>query len=305
MISVADMEFIVALAKNTSLAAAARDLNISPPAVSQRLSSLETKMGLRLIERSGRGGVLLTSDGELLAERAINILADIDSMTSELADRQKKIVGRLRVMAPLGFGRHYIAPVIADFRQKHSDVSIDLTLSDNLAQLPDQSWDIIIQVAPLADSGLIAIKLAENERFVCASPEYLETHPSVETPQDLINHVCLTLRENEEDDTYWSFKSADDDIQQQVNVRVKSQMSANDGETLQKWAHQGLGIIQRSEWAVQQDIRDGKLVRLLGDFHLPAAPVVALVTSRTNRATRVQTFIDFLKDAFAQPKWHS
>ncbi|MCK0069434.1 LysR family transcriptional regulator [Kordiimonas laminariae] len=305
MISVADMEFIVALAKNTSLAAAARDLNISPPAVSQRLSSLETKMGLRLIERSGRGGVLLTSDGELLAERAINILADIDSMTSELADRQKKIVGRLRVMAPLGFGRHYIAPVIADFRQKHSDVSIDLTLSDNLAQLPDQSWDIIIQVAPLADSGLIAIKLAENERFVCASPEYLETHPSVETPQDLINHVCLTLRENEEDDTYWSFKSADDDIQQQINVRVKSQMSANDGETLQKWAHQGLGIIQRSEWAVQQDIRDGKLVRLLGDFHLPAAPVVALVTSRTNRATRVQTFIDFLKDAFAQPKWHS
>ncbi len=305
MISVADMEFIVALAKNTSLAAAARDLNISPPAVSQRLSSLETKMGLRLIERSGRGGVLLTSDGELLAERAINILADIDSMTSELADRQKKIVGRLRVMAPLGFGRHYIAPVIADFRQKHSDVSIDLTLSDNLAQLPDQSWDIIIQVAPLADSGLIAIKLAENERVVCASPEYLETHPSVETPQDLINHVCLTLRENEEDDTYWSFKSADDDIQQQVNVRVKSQMSANDGETLQKWAHQGLGIIQRSEWAVQQDIRDGKLVRLLGDFHLPAAPVVALVTSRTNRATRVQTFIDFLKDAFAQPKWRS
>jgi DNA-binding transcriptional LysR family regulator len=297
------MKFIVALAKNTSLAAAARDLNISPPAVSQRLSSLETKMGLRLIERSGRGGVILTSDGELLAERAINILTDIDSMTSELADRQKKIVGRLRVMAPLGFGRHHVAPAIAKFRQRHSDVSIDLTLSDNLAQLPDQSWDIIIQVAPLADSGLIAIKLADNARFICASPEYLENNLPIKSPQDLLHHACLTLRENDEDDTYWSFQSSDEDVQQQVNVRVKSQMSANDGETLQKWAKEGLGIIQRSEWAVQKDINNGKLIRVLEKFQLPGAPVVALVASRSNRATRVQTFIDFLKDNFTTPQW--
>jgi DNA-binding transcriptional LysR family regulator len=303
MISVADMEFIVALAKNTSLAAAARDLNISPSAVSQRLSALETKLALRLIERTGRGGVLLTSDGELLAERAINILSDIDSMTSELADRQQKIVGRLRVMAPLGFGRYHIAPLIAEFRKKHADVSVDLTLSDNLSRLPDQSWDVIIQVAPLADSGLIAIKLAGNARFICATPQYLESNPTIEAPQDLLDHACLTLRENDEDDTYWSFQSADDDIQQQVNIRVKSQMSANDGETLQKWAYEGLGIIQRSEWAVKQDINDGKLVRVLEKFQLPDAPVVALVASRSNRATRVQTFIDFLKDSFATPQW--
>lgn len=139
MISVSDLEFIVALAKNTSLAAAARDLNVSPPAVSQRLASLEDKLALRLVERSGRSGIALTSDGELLADRAINILADIDSVTSELAERQQKIVGRIRVIAPLGFGRHHIAPLIAKFLIMHPDVAIDLTLSDNLTRLDRKS----------------------------------------------------------------------------------------------------------------------------------------------------------------------
>lgn len=241
MISVSDLEFIVALAKNTSLAATARDLNVSPPAVSQRLALLETKIALRLVDRSGRGGLLLTSDGELLADRAINILADIDTMSSELAERQQKIVGRMRIVAPLGFGRHHIAPRIAEFRALHPDVSIDFTLSDNLARSPESSWDIIIQVAPLADSSLIAIQLAPNERFLCAAPAYLVANEPIKTPHDLIDHVCITLRENDDDDTLWSFSASGTDVQEQVNVRVKSELSSNDGDTTRQWALKGLG----------------------------------------------------------------
>jgi len=303
MISVSDLKFIIALAKNTSLAAAARDLNVSPPAVSQRLASLEDKLALRLVERSGRSGILLTSDGELLADRAVNILSDIDSMTSELAERQQKIVGRMRIIAPFGFGRRYIAAEIAKFRVLHPDVTIDLTLSDNLARLPDSSWDIIIQVSPLEDSSLIAIQLAPNNRLLCASPTYLENRQLIKTPHDLVNQVCITLRENDEDDTLWSFSSADESIQEQINVRVKSSLSTNDGETARQWAIEGLGVVQRSEWDVVDDIRAGRLVHVLPNYKLPPAPVAALVASRSNRAVRIQTFLDFIKGALAIPPW--
>ena len=303
MISVSDLKFIIALAKNTSLAAAARDLNVSPPAVSQRLASLEDKLALRLVERSGRSGILLTSDGELLADRAVNILSDIDSMTSELAERQQKIVGRMRIIAPFGFGRRYIAAEIAKFRVLHPDVTIDLTLSDNLARLPDSSWDIIIQVSPLEDSSLIAIQLAPNNRLLCASPTYLENRQLIKTPHDLVNQVCITLRENDEDDTLWSFSSADESIQEQINVRVKSSLSTNDGETARQWAIEGLGVVQRSEWDVVDDIRAGRLVHVLPNYKLPHAPVAALVASRSNRAVRIQTFLDFIKGALAIPPW--
>lgn len=301
MISVSDLKFVVALAKNNSLAAAARELNVSPPAVSQRLAALEEKMALRLVERSGRVGILLTSDGEHLAERAINILADIDDVTSEMAERHQKIVGRLKIMAPVGFGRILIAPQIANFRVQHPDVSIELTLSNDLGRMPDHSWDIIIQVSPLSDSSLIAVHLARNERFICASPDYIKKHGTLNTPQDLMNHQCITICENGNDETLWTFK--DNASTRDINVRVKSSLSTNDGESARMWAVKGLGIVQRSEWNLTEDIKAKRLVRLLPNYDLPAAPIVALVSSRNNRSMRVQSFIEFLKESLVNPPW--
>lgn len=301
MLSIQDLEFIVALARNTSLAAAARELGVSPPAVSQRLAALEEKLALRLVERTGKAGVLLTSDGELLADRAINILGDMAHLTDEMRDRQKKLVGRIRVLAPVGFGRHYIAPAIAEFRRTNPDVSLELTLTNELRHLPDNSWDMIIRVAPLLDSSLIAVQLAPNSRMLCATPEWLKTNGPINKPEDLVDHCCISIREDGNDESLWSFTGGSEN--RTLNVRVQSWLSTNDGEVAKAWALAGLGIVQRSEWDVADDLKSGELVQILPEWQMPEAPVVALLSSRSHRARRIQSLLDHLKSTFKTIPW--
>ena len=295
MLSTQDLKFIIALARNTSLAATARELGVSPPAVSQRLAALEEQLALRLVERTGKAGGLLTSDG------SINILNDIAHLSDEMRDRQKKIVGRIRVLASVGFGRQHIAPAIADFRRANSDVSIELTLTNELGHLPDNSWDMIIRVAPLLDSSLIAVQLAPNGRLLCASPDWLKANGPIDRPEDLAEHCCILIREDGNDESLWSFTESSEN--RTLNVRVPSWLSTNDGEVAKAWAIRGLGVVQRSEWDVAEDLKSGKLVQILPEWQLPEAPVVALLSSRSHRARRIQSLLDHLKSSFMAIPW--
>ena len=301
MLSIQDLEFIVALARNTSLAATARELGVSPPAVSQRLGALEEKLALRLVERTGKAGVLLTSDGELLADRAINILGDMEHLTDEMRDRQQKIVGRIRILAPVGFGRHHIAPTIAEFRRANPDVSLELTLTNELGHLPDNSWDMIIRVAPLLDSSLIAVQLAPNGRVICTSPQWLKKNGPINKPEDLTEHCCISIREDGNDETLWTLTGGSEN--KALNVRVPSWLATNDGEVAKSWAVAGLGVVQRSEWDVAEELKSGTLVQILPEWQLPEAPVVALLSSRSHRARRIQSLLDHLKSSFKTIPW--
>jgi DNA-binding transcriptional LysR family regulator len=214
------------------------------------------------------------------------------------------VVGHLRIVAPLGFGRRHVAPVAAAFQAEHPQVAIDLLLSDRLGGVPAGTFDLAIHVGEIerAAPGLIARRLAPNARLVCAAPAYLAAHGGPAVPADLRSRACIALRENDEDVTLWRFRRD----RQEERVRIEPRLASNDGEVVRRWALAGRGIILRSEWDVADDLRAGRLVRLLDAYALPDAPVVALLGSRTRaRAARTGRFLDALARALDPPPWRS
>ncbi|MFH6781057.1 MULTISPECIES: LysR family transcriptional regulator [Methylobacterium] len=306
-----DLRFFLAIAEAPSLAAASRALDVSPPAVTQRLRALEARLGVHLVDRTGRH-LALTDEGELIAERGRAILASLGDLDEALAARRGQVVGHLRIVAPLGFGRAYVAPVAAAFQAAHPEVAIDLMLSDRLGGVPEGTFDLAVHVGAIAQAapGLIARRLAPNERVICAAPTYLADRGSPKSPGDLRAHACIALRENDEDVTLWRFRRRDPGLQgpglstTEERVRIEPRLSSNDGEVVRGWALAGRGIILRSEWDVAGDLRAGHLVRLLPGHVLPEAPVMALLGARRHaRAARTRRFLDALASALDPPPW--
>ncbi|OAS26839.1 LysR family transcriptional regulator [Methylobacterium platani] len=301
MLGTDDLRFFLAIADAPSLAAASRALDVSAPAVTQRLRALEERLGVHLVDRTGRH-LALTDEGELIAERGRAVLDALGDLDEALAARRGRVVGHLRVVAPLGFGRAYVAPVAAAFQEAHPDVAIDLTLSDRLGGMPEGAFDLAVHVGGIAQAapGLIARRLAPNDRVVCAAPAYLAGRAPPTAPADLRSHACIALRENDEDVTLWRFQRGDTE----ERVRIEPRLSSNDGEVVRGWALAGRGVILRSEWDVADDLRAGRLVRLLPDYALPEAPVVALLGApRRARAARTRRFLDALAAALDPPPW--
>ncbi|MGU3538052.1 LysR substrate-binding domain-containing protein [Methylobacterium sp. A54F] len=304
MLDTNDLRFFVTVAASPSLAAAARSLNVTAPAVTQRLRGLEKRLRVHLVDRSGRG-LTLTNEGELLAERGRALLGGFDDLNDALAERVGRVTGHLRIVAPLGFGRRHVAPVAAAFRVRHPGVRIDLLLSDRLGRIPAETWDLAIHVGEIRDAtpSLTVRALAPNDRILCAAPAYLARHPAPRTPAELRDHACIALRENDEDVTLWRFRAVDGS---EARVRVDAGLVSNDGEVVRGWALAGLGVIVRSEWDIADDLRAGRLTRLLDGYALPSAPVVALLGSeRRSRAARTEKFLEALGRSFEPIPWRA
>jgi DNA-binding transcriptional LysR family regulator len=291
MLNSQDIEFFMNLSTSKSLAAAARKLNVTPPSISQRLQTLEKKLGVKLIERGVRA-VSLTAAGEILAEKGKMLIIDLVDLQNDIVNNKTSISGKVKVLAPLGFGTHRIAPLIAEFQKCHPLITIDLKLSDNPQWSDKQSPDVMIYIGQLKDSSLKRIFLAKNKRLLVASPEYLVSAPPLNSPDDLAQHNCIALRENNEDVTMWKFYNHT----QSIGVRVTPMLSSNVGQVVKGWALSGRGIIQRSEWDVAPELEQGKLLTLLPEYTLPSADIVALVsTAQENRPRKINFLIDFFK----------
>lgn len=299
MLTSQDLSFFSAIARARSLAAAARELDVTPPAVSQRLQGLEARLGVRLVNRTGRR-LTLTAEGTLLAEQGSDVLERMEGISASLLQRRNTVSGRLHVAAPFGFGRAHVAPAMAEMRRRFPQVELTLTLHDDPGSIRSEQWDVIVQVGPLADSALALRRLAPNRRILCAAPAYLAARGAPETPSDLERHVCGVIREDRADVTLWSFSATDGDT---ATVRVRPALVSNDGEVIKGWALAGLGIVQRSEWDVADDLRDGRLVEVLGAWRLPDADVVALLGPRQGRAARMEHFVQILKDCLSRTPW--
>jgi DNA-binding transcriptional LysR family regulator len=300
MISTDDLRFFVTLAASSSLAAAARALNVTPPAVTQRLQLMEERLGLRLVDRSGRR-MVLTDEGDHLAGGGRRILGEIGELADTLAARRAVVSGHLRVVAPLGFGRRYVAPAAARFRTLHPEVTLSLMLFDRPAQLAEDAWDLMLYVGQLRNSSLITQCLAPNERFLCAAPDYLARAGTPRQPRDLLKHNCIALRENDEDVTMWRFKPVQRG--KPAGIRIDPTLSSNDGEVTHAWALAGAGVIMRSEWDVADDLRTGRLVRVLNDWKLPSANILALLGARHGRSARTARFLESLHTMLTPVPW--
>ncbi|UTM60025.1 LysR family transcriptional regulator [Photobacterium sp. CCB-ST2H9] len=293
MINSQDIEFFQVVAGSPSLAAAARKLNVTPPSVSQRLQALERKLNVTLVDRNLRS-TRLTSEGQRLAREGHSILLALEALQNDLLSNQSMIEGKLNVLAPLGFGSAYIAPLIAAFQQHYPNLVIELTLSDNPSWSHTLEPDVMIYIGQLRDSSLKCIHLANNRRFLLASPAYLASAPPLNTPEDLHKHACIALKENNEDVTMWKFNPQS---RQSISIRIEPKLASNVGQVVKQWALAGHGVIQRSEWDVRKEIDADRLIPLLTDYALSPANIVALVSAeKSKRSRKLSLFLDYLKE---------
>lgn len=296
---ITDLRFFVTITECGSLAEAARRLDVTPSAVSQRLRQLESRLGLQLAHRSTRR-FALTEEGELFHAGVATLLEDLERLVDSLRERSGEVAGTLNVGGPLGFGRNYLAAAIADFHSLHPRLKVSLTLSDVLSAADANQFDMIVHIGSLPDSSMVAYPIAPNARFICAAPAYLAKHPAPHEPRELAQHDCIVLRENNEDVTLWRFHKK----RSEVSVRVPAILSSNDGDVARQWALRGKGLFVRSEWDVAESLASGRLVRVLADWTLPDADVVVLAPRRAGMSARAKLFLSFLQARFQPlPPW--
>lgn len=293
----ADLGFFAVLARSGSLSAAARELDLSTPAVSKRLAQMEQRVGVALVNRTTRR-MSLTPEGEVYLEHARRVLGTIDELEQTLGLAKATPKGLLRVNATLGFGRSHVAPLVSRFVKRHVDIEVQLQLSVNPPPITDDAFDICIRFGAPPDSRLVARRLAANRRLLCAAPSYLARHGMPKTPADLARHACITIRQGDEAYGLWRLTGRGRQATPQA-VKVRGPLSTNDGGIAVSWALEGHGILMRAQWDIQRHLATGRLVQVLPQFDTPDADLYAVWPQAHQGSRRVRTFVEFVADAFA------
>ncbi|MEP6875908.1 MAG: LysR substrate-binding domain-containing protein [Burkholderiales bacterium] len=295
----ADLAFFSALASAGSLSAAARELGVTTPAVSKHLAQMESRLGVALVIRTTRR-MSLTPEGELYLANARRILGEIDGLSELLGAGKATPKGLLRVNATLGFGRSHVAPLISRFVRKYPQVEVQLQLSVNPPPLTEDSFDVCIRFGAPPDARVIARYLAPNRRLLCASPAYLAKHGIPKVPNDLTRHNCIGIRQGEEAYGLWRLASGRGQSAKSESLKVRGNLTTNDGEIAVNWALDGHGILMRAEWDIERYLRNGRLVHVLPQYRTPDADIHAVYPQRHQLAGRVRAFVDFMALSFSQ-----
>lgn len=293
----ADLGFFSVLAGAGSLSAAAREMGITTAAVSRHLSQMEKRLGLALVNRTTRR-MSLTPDGEVYLLHARRILGEIQDLGELLGQSKSSPQGLLRVNATLGFGRSQIAPLISQFARLHPQVDVQLQLSVSPPALSDDAFDVCIRFGAPPDSRAIGRRLAPNRRLLCAAPAYLQQHDMPKVPGDLVKHNCIGIRQGEEAYGVWRLTHGSGRQAHTESVKIRGNLTTNDGEIAVNWALDGHGILMRAEWDVSRYLQSGRLVQVLPGYVTPDADIYAVYPQRHQTAARVRVFIDFLAQAF-------
>ena len=288
-----DLSFFVLLAKLGSMSATARELGVTPPAVTRRLNLIEQRVGVRLVNRTTRR-LSLTSEGESYLAHASQILFSIRDMEESVSSGRAAPKGLLRVNATPGFGRTRIAPLLSTFAHACPEVEVELQLTDRPISLVEEAYDLAIRFGELPDTRLSARRLMANRRFLCASPAYIERAGMPHSPEELHRHRCILHRQN--DDVYGTWRILKG--KQVELVKVRGAVSSNDGDVVMHWALAGHGIVQRSEWDAAQYLASGQLIEVMPGYSLPSADLYAFYLSRRNLPAKIRSFIDFLAVQF-------
>ncbi|MDO9710900.1 LysR family transcriptional regulator [Paracraurococcus lichenis] len=284
-----DMAAFVRIVETGGLAPAARDLGLTPSAMSKQLARLEARLGVRLLTRTTRR-IALTPEGETYLARARDILALIEAAEQDVTAGRGRPRGLLRVNTGTAFARHRLIPLLPEFFVRHPDVTLDLSVTDRRVDLVSEQLDILLRTGPLGDSSLLARKIAEGRRVICAAPAYLARRGRPAAPEALAAHDCLVLR-GQARLTAWPFRTAAG-LQ---TLTVHGTATTDSAEALRDMALVGLGIIRVSGFIVARDIAEGRLVPLLEDAHVSEeVPVWAVTAPGRHRLPRVQAFVEFL-----------
>ena len=302
-----DLELVLAVQRHGSLAGAARTLRLAPSVVTKRLAALEGRLGTRLFQRTTRR-VSPTGDGELLCERARELLHAFEATEAELRERQAEPSGPVRLAATFGFGRKWLGPALALFQSRYPRVSVQVQLTEQLPDLAVEGLDgaIWLWSAPAQRAGeWIARRLASNQRVLVASPVYLRRRGEPRSLDDLSSHDCLVVRENgsaaEQRFDHWRLQHSGDLLW--IHTPVRGPLSSNSGELVRDWCMAGHGIMLRSLWDVAPLLERGELVRVLKDWSMPDADVHWIAPYRAQVPRRIRLLVDFLAEQFRDEPW--
>lgn len=293
-----EMEAFVRAVELGTFAAAARELRLTPSALSKLVTRLERTLKVRLLSRSTRR-VTPTPEGELFVARCRRILAEIEDAEIEIGLSRDRPRGRLRMHMGIGFGMSQGWKALPRFFERHPELELDLHMEDRRVDLPRENYDISTwSFAPDA-ANVVARKLFDFERILCASPEYLERHGAPRTPDDLARHRCMVVS-GVPQQSPWVFRTPAG----RRTFEVAPSVSVSNAECKYNFTLAGMGIAQFSEYIVADALRDGRLVRLLADCHAPERLTqYAIYPQQRHRLPRVAAMLDYLVETFAGRPW--
>jgi DNA-binding transcriptional LysR family regulator len=295
-----EMEAFVRSIELGSFSASARELKLTPSAVSKLVTRLEGALKVKLLSRTTRK-LVTTAEGELFLARCRTILGEMEDAESEVGRSRERPRGRLRMHVGVGFATHQVVPAMPRFCERYPEVQVELVVEDKTFDLVRDGIDISVRPGPPADTSLVARTIFEFQRIVCASPDYLKRHGTPRSPQELSTHTCIAMSGNW-GLTHWRF---DTPSGQQV-VDVSGGLSVNNAECVLHFALQGSGIVRLNEFIIADAIRKGQLVPVLEDFHCAdPVPMVASYPHLRHRLPRVAAMLDFLVERFAHAPWRA
>lgn len=284
-----------------SFSAAARSLGLSASAVSKQVRQLENRLGVRLLNRSTRR-LRLTGEGEQLYERCARIAADIEAAEVLITSMGDAVQGTIHVVATVAFAKACLLRLFPEFLRRHPDLHLVLELTDREVDLVAEGVDVAVRFTEqITDPSLIARKLADNERVICAAPGYLQAQGVPRRPEDLQRHNCLRLSTVASWND-WEFEDAEG----RRVLRVSGNFEANSADAVYHAALAGVGIARLSTYLVGEDLRAGRLIRILPEHRFEKAGLFAVYPDRRHLSPKVRAFIDFLVDRLGPvPPWEA
>jgi DNA-binding transcriptional LysR family regulator len=292
-----EMKVFAAVIEAGSFTGATEVLGMSKAAVSRYVGELEERLGLRLLHRTTRK-LSPTTEGEIFYARCRELLDNLDEAEAEITSRSGEATGLLKVNVPVTFGLMHLAPLWPAFLARHPKLAIDITLSDRVADLVEEGFDVAVRIGQLSASSLIGRKLASTRMVLCASPEYLQRRGAPSRPDELLQHdvISYSLFSSGEN---WTFTGPDGE----VSVKVAPRVRTNSGDTCRAAALQHQGIILQPSFIVGADLAQGLLREIMPGYRSGQLGIHAVYPSRKFVSPKVRLLIDFLVEAFAEPVW--
>lgn len=285
------MKVFISAVEKGSLSAAAAASGMSSTMAGNHLRMLEQRLGMGLLNRTTRRQHL-TAFGEDYYVRCKEILRLVGETDAQAQTLQLAPAGKLRITAPVSFGTEALMPVLSDYLARYPQVSIDVALSDGVADLAEDGFEAAIRIGALPDSSLIAKPLAPYRLMICASPAYLALRGTPERPEALSEHECLAFSPAAV--TQWRLSDGNDICR----VPVTGRLQVNSGQALRVAALHGMGIVLQPAILLEADVRAGRLVQLFPQYELPSRPMHVVYLPDRYRAPKLRSFVDFLVERF-------
>ncbi|MCY1509166.1 HTH-type transcriptional regulator DmlR [compost metagenome] len=303
-----DLELVLAIRDQGSLAGAAATLDVVPSVVTKRLGALEVRLGQRLFDRTTRR-LSVTAEGEAVCLHARTLLEGFAALESELGERQNALIGTVRLAATFGFGRCWLGPALAEFQAQHPGLQVELLLTEQLPDLGAEGYDGAVWLWAVQQhraADWTTRRIARNQRVLAASPDYLARRGTPATVEALATHDCLIARENGDaaqsrQFALWTLRHARDGST--ARVRVQGPLTSNSGEMVRDWCLAGHGVMLRSLWDIAPQLASGELVRVLPQYGMPDADIHWVAPWRPKTPRRVRLLVDHLVEQFRSEPW--